>query len=111
MIVELDEQLFVPDHFLLPGGFVEMLQLVELLLREVEAVPMDVLVARHPADGRFAAQRAAVGAIDDPLQHAHVLADSRATGTCRRHPCGTSSRGRSAASRSELRAILIQWRK
>ena len=51
-----------------------MLQLVELLLGKAEAVPMDVLVARHPADGSFAAQGAAVCAIHHPLQHAHILA-------------------------------------
>ncbi len=35
---------------------------------------MNILVPGHPADGRFAAERAAMCAIDDPLQHAHVLA-------------------------------------
>jgi len=60
-----------------PGAVVEGLQLVELLLREVHARPLDVVVARHPADGRFAAHGAAAGSVHDPLQNPHVFAEAR----------------------------------
>ena len=47
-------------------------------LREVEAAPLDVLVTRHPADRRLLAHGPPAGAVDDPLQHPHVLAETRA---------------------------------
>ncbi len=53
MIVQLDEQLLVTDHLVLPGFRVDVLQLVEGLLREFEALPIDVLIAGNPADRLF----------------------------------------------------------
>ncbi len=47
---------------------------VEFFAREIEAVPFHVFVIGHPADGRFAAKRAAAGAVDDPFEYAHVFA-------------------------------------
>ena len=69
---------------------VEGLQLFELLAREIEPLPLDVLVVRHPADRRFLADAAAVGAVDDPLEHAHVFAEARPDELAVRRPCGTS---------------------
>ena len=56
--MEFDKQLLVTQHFLFPRGGVELLQFVEGLLREFHAVPVNVLVAGHPANGRFTSQRA-----------------------------------------------------
>ena len=44
------------------------------LAGEVEAVPVDVVVVRGPADGGFLAAGAAADAVDDPLEDAHVFA-------------------------------------
>jgi hypothetical protein len=65
------------------------LQLLELFAREVEAFPVNVLVVRSPADGGLLAQGAAVGAIDDPLEDAHVFAEAGPENLPSR-PCGTS---------------------
>src|SRR5580692_11716702 len=59
MIVQLDKEFLVADHFRAPRVAVKGLQLVEALLRELQAGPMDVLVVRHPADGRLARDGAA----------------------------------------------------
>src|ERR1700730_17728461 len=64
-------------HFLAPGFAVEGLQLLEFLLgKRLESSPFDVLVARHPADGSFAAQGAAASSIYDPFEHSHVFAEA-----------------------------------
>src|ERR1051326_8693259 len=64
-------------NFLTPSVGFEGFESFELFLRErFEAIPLDVLIARHPTDGRLASQGAAVSAIDDPLQNAHVFAEA-----------------------------------
>src|ERR1700733_5573336 len=78
MIVKFEEQFLVRHHFFAPGSAVESLQSIELLFREGrQTLPLDVLIARHPANGSFAAESASMCPIDDPLQHAHVLAEAR----------------------------------
>src|SRR5665213_2319230 len=74
--MQLDEELFVSDHFFLPGFAIDSLQGIELLLWEVHTLPMDVLITRRPADRRFPAPSTSVGAVDDPLQNAHVLPEA-----------------------------------
>src|SRR5580704_15802350 len=77
MIVESEEEFFVAHHFFAPGGSIEGLQLVERFLWErFETLPIQIRVARHPADRRFAPSNTAVGTVDDPLQHAHVFAEA-----------------------------------
>ena len=77
-VVQLHKQLLVREQFLLPGAAVNRHQLVELLTREVlHPAPVQMLVARHPADRALDAERAAVRALDDPLQDAKVLAEAR----------------------------------
>ena len=49
--VQVDEEFFVAQHLGPPGGAIEGLEFVKLLLREVEAGPIDVFVAGQPADG------------------------------------------------------------
>src|SRR3954470_10012987 len=73
VIMQINEELFVANHFGTPGSAVYSLQLFELLTREIETLPFNVFVPGHPADRRLTANRAAPGAVDDPLQHAHVL--------------------------------------
>src|SRR5262245_28578845 len=74
MVVELDEEFFVVDDFVLPGGALEFLEFVEFLFREIQAVPFHVAVVRDPADGGFAGFGADPGAINDPFEDAHVFA-------------------------------------
>ena len=53
-------------------------ELGELRRRQLlQARPVQILVARHDAERRFDALRAALAALDDPFQHAHVLAEAR----------------------------------
>src|SRR5579883_604747 len=77
MIVERKEKLFVRNHFFAPGFAVECLELIEFFLwKRFEALPFEVFIARHPADGRFSAQGPAARAVYDPFQHAHVLTEA-----------------------------------
>ena len=43
----------------------------------LQARPVEILVARHGAERRLHALRAALAALDDPGEHAHVLAEAR----------------------------------
>src|SRR6266511_1256888 len=45
VIVELDEELLVLDHFAAPPRGIDALQLVEVILRQIEPAPVEVLVA------------------------------------------------------------------
>src|SRR6185437_10665086 len=59
-----------------PLGAINLLQLIEGLSGEIETLPVNVLKVRSPADGRLLAQGAAMDTVDDPLEHAHVLAEA-----------------------------------
>src|SRR5579863_3448602 len=50
VVVQLDEQLFVVNHFMFPGVAVERLQFIEPLLRKIEAGPFHIAVIGNPAD-------------------------------------------------------------
>ena len=73
-VVELFEQFAMPEQFTLPLFAVDGHQLIERFLREIEAVPAEILVARHPADWTFDPGSAPAHSADHPLQDAHVLA-------------------------------------
>src|SRR5258706_13749948 len=76
-VVQLHKQLLVREQFLLPEVAVHRHQLVELLAREVlHPAPVQVLVARHPADWALDADRTAARALDDPLHDAHLLPEA-----------------------------------
>ena len=74
MVVKLDEELFVVDDFVFPGGAIDGLQLVELLFGKVQALPFHVAVFGDPADGGFAGFGTDPGAVYDPFKDAHVFA-------------------------------------
>src|SRR6478736_6591035 len=61
----------------LPCLVVNALNLIEIAARELETFPIHVFVLWLPAERRFLSQRATTNAIDDPLQHAHILSESR----------------------------------
>ena len=110
MIVEVDEELFVADDLSAPELAVDGLQLLKLLTREFEAFPMDVFVVRSPADGGLVAECAAMGAIDNPFENAHVLAETGPEEVALRslrNQFTWKTRGVTVS----LRCILIQWRK
>src|SRR5271165_1454438 len=77
MIVETDEELFVPENLLFPLRAIDGLEEVEFLARKVEALPMDIVKVRGPADRSFFALRVAAHAVHDPLQNAHILRIAR----------------------------------
>ena len=74
MVVEGEEELFVAHDLLFPLRAVDGLEGVEGFAREVEALPVDVVEVRGPANGGFFAERAAADTVDDPLEDAHVFA-------------------------------------
>src|SRR5258708_3157911 len=74
--MERDEQLFMVDHFLLPCRAIDVLQLIESSLREVEAIPLDVLVVGCPADRGLPGHGPPVDAVHDPAQNTKVLAEA-----------------------------------
>src|SRR5690554_1197802 len=76
-ILQLVEPFLVQFQFLLPGVGVDLGQGLELGLGDVRAAPVDVLELGHPAQRGFLGADAALDAIHDPLQHAHVLAETR----------------------------------
>src|SRR5580698_3973106 len=76
MVVQIEKKFFVADDLGAPRGAVNGLQLLKLLPRKLQPAPLDILVARYPADGRLASLGAALHAIDDPAQNAHILAET-----------------------------------
>src|SRR5271170_467424 len=74
MVVEGEEELFVAHDLLFPLRAVDGLEGVEGFAGEVEALPVDVVEVRGPADGGFFAESAAADTVDDPLEDAHVFA-------------------------------------
>src|SRR6476619_6003966 len=74
LVVEADEQPVVARDLVVPRLAIDAHHLVELPRREIDPAPVEVLVAGHPAERALDRLRRAAGALDDPLQHAHVLA-------------------------------------
>src|ERR1700760_4153283 len=74
MIVQVEEQLLMPNNFPAPGGAVQALEFLEFLLGKIQSIPVDVFVARLPADSRLLAEGTAPSTLHDPLEHAHVFA-------------------------------------
>src|SRR6266498_1845021 len=65
------------EHFLPPIVADKRLQFIKFVFRKIQTLPLDVFVPGHPSNRSFLSQRAAVRAIDDPLQHAHIFAEAR----------------------------------
>src|SRR3954452_24867724 len=65
------------DYLGAPRPIIKGLNFYKFIFRELKTVPGDVLVARHPADGRFASSRTIPGPVSNPLEYAHVLAKAR----------------------------------
>src|SRR5882672_1185311 len=78
-LAKLGEKLVVRGEFVFPGRGVDPGEFGVPRCRELfQPRPIEVLVARHQAKRCFLhAARAPPGPVDDPLQHAHVLAESR----------------------------------
>src|SRR3984957_17607463 len=60
----------------LPRVEVDCGGLVDLLVGDVEAREIEVARLGHPAEGRLLAAHPQAGAVDDPLEDAHVLAEA-----------------------------------
>src|SRR5580658_802808 len=76
MVMQVEEEFLVADHLSPPCGAIHGLELFKLLARKLEPRPLDILVARHPANGRFAPLCAPVHAIHNPSKNAHILAEA-----------------------------------
>ena len=71
--MQIDEELFVPDDFVAPPVAVDGFKCGEIVMGEVEAGPLDVFIARDPADGGFLAEGAAMHTFDDPFKDARMF--------------------------------------
>src|SRR6185312_6258754 len=76
MVVDEQKKLFVAHNLVSPLAAIDGLQFVKGFAREVESLPVDIVVVGRPADGSLLAQSAAMDAVDDPLEDAHVLAEA-----------------------------------
>ena len=72
-IIEFIEQFLLRSHFQLGLFTVYSHQFVEGLRGVIQALPMNVLKARHEPHGAFDALATAVNTIDDPLEYPHVF--------------------------------------
>src|SRR6185369_7686666 len=70
------EKFFLPNQLRLDVLEIQQLQLLEALAGYVEAVEIDVLGARHPADDGFFRVGSSVRTLDDPFEDAHVFAEA-----------------------------------
>src|SRR5689334_23462616 len=78
MLAQLLEELVVGLELIAPCRTIDAGQLGVLRGRDLlEALPVEVLETRHRAKGCVRALALALNALDDPLQHPHVLAKSR----------------------------------
>src|SRR5439155_3779438 len=79
MLTELAEELVVRLELFLPCGSIDARELCVLRRRHLllETGPGEIFEARHDAKRSLDALRAALAALRDPLQHAHVLAEAR----------------------------------
>src|SRR5574340_1685092 len=76
-ILQLVEPLGMQGEFVFPGRGVHARQRLEFFAAYLQPRPVDVFEARHPAQRRFLGAGAALDAVDDPPQYAHVLAEAR----------------------------------
>ena len=89
--VELHEQLILHQDFAPPFVFVNRLDLLEPLGGEVrQAGQIEAVGAGHPAEGGFLRIGAAVAAVHDPFEDAHVLAEAGPEEPPRSRSCGTN---------------------
>src|SRR5580698_11672062 len=77
MVMEGQEQLFVPHHFLLPLRTINILKEFEGLSRKFQTRPVDVVEVRRPANRRLFTPNPPTDAIHNPLKNPHILAVSR----------------------------------
>src|SRR4051812_16981757 len=76
-LAELAEELILQGKFFFPRTRLDAAQLAELRLGKLtQPLPVEILEARHGAERCFHAARAALRALEDPLQNPHVLAES-----------------------------------
>src|SRR5512143_2203802 len=76
MRIQLAEQLCVRRDLLAPVRHIDCSDLLVAVAGEVKAVPFEVIVARRDTEEMLRSLGPTLDAIDDPLQHAHVLAES-----------------------------------
>ena len=77
MRVNIEEKFFVSEHFGAPRGAVESLQLFKFFAGEIQTLPIDIFITRHPANGGFFGSATPAHAIEDPFQHTHIFTKAR----------------------------------
>src|SRR5213592_4301796 len=78
MRAEFCEELVMRLEFISPGRAIDILQLSVLGRRELfEALPIQILEARHSAERCLHAIPVPLAALEHPLQYPHVFAEAR----------------------------------
>src|SRR4030095_12379878 len=72
-IVEAEEKFGLADQFAPPFRAIDAHAFDEFLARVVDAGPVELEIARHPANLRLASGSATAAAIDDPAQDTEIL--------------------------------------
>src|SRR4030042_6274245 len=75
-IIKFIEQFLLRSNFKLGVFTVYGHQFVKGLRAVIQAFPINVLKSRHKTHGAFDAITTAVNAIDNPLKHPHIFAES-----------------------------------
>ena len=71
------EKLFVLGDLVFPIFVIDLEQFVDTLVIDFELGKIEIVNSRQPADGGLHSSPAALATIKDPLQHPHVIAETR----------------------------------
>ena len=76
--IQLEEEFILHDELAMPLHAVDLLDLSEALGSDVllDALHVEVLILRNPADGGLESVCAEAATLDDPLEHAHVVTEA-----------------------------------
>src|SRR6476660_1430458 len=74
--LQLLEEPAVVLHFFAPSLRVDIHELLVVLARHIQTLPVEIFVAWHAAYRRVLCGRFAFTAFDDPFQNAHVLTET-----------------------------------
>ena len=70
------EKVFVLGQFLFPLFVIDFEKLVDPFMIDLELGQIEIVQTGEPPDRRFERGIASFAAIDDPFQHAHVVAET-----------------------------------
>ena len=70
------EKAFMTRQFLLPLLVIDAEQLDDAFVRNIQLSKIDIVRAGQPTDGRFDGAAGLFATIDNPFEHAHVVAET-----------------------------------